>query len=128
MDGQTIHFAGIGGIGMSALAAMARRRGAVVTGCDREESGVIGRLRAAGIPVTIGHAASHVADADLVVHTSAIPADHPELVAACDRRIGRGAFLARLMDGTEAWGVAGSHGKTTTTWLLARILVEAGRD
>ncbi len=118
---------GIGGIGMSALARLSNHEGAIVSGCDRESSDVIARLITDGIPVDIGHAADHVADADLLVHTSAVPADHPE-VAAARKTIRRGRLLADFMNGRTAWGISGTHGKTTTSWLTARILIAARKD
>ncbi|MCC8109516.1 MAG: UDP-N-acetylmuramate--L-alanine ligase [Planctomycetes bacterium] len=118
---------GIGGIGMSALARLAARDGAMVSGCDREESDLTNSLITDGIPVAVGHDADHAADADFLVHTSAVPADHPELLAARET-IRRGRLLADFMSGRTAWGIAGTHGKTTTSWLTARILVAAGLD
>ncbi len=127
LHGQKIHFMGIGGIGMSALARLSNQDGAIVSGCDREASDVIDSLITDGISVDIGHAADHVADADLLVHTSAVPADHPELAAA-RKTIRRGRLLADFMSGRTAWGISGTHGKTTTSWLTARILIAAGQD
>ncbi|MCC8164872.1 MAG: UDP-N-acetylmuramate--L-alanine ligase [Planctomycetes bacterium] len=127
LHGKKIHFMGIGGIGMSALARLAAREGATVSGCDREASDLTDRLITDGIPVLVGHAADHVADVDLLVHTSAVPSDHPELEAARET-VRRGQLLADFMSGQTAWGVSGTHGKTTTSWLTARILIAAGWD
>ncbi|MCD8350342.1 MAG: UDP-N-acetylmuramate--L-alanine ligase [Planctomycetaceae bacterium] len=127
LDGRRIHFMGVGGIGVSALAGFARHRGATVSGCDRQESSITRRLRAGGIPVAIGHDPAHAGTADLLVYSSAVPPDHPERAAAT-AQASRGAFLSDLMHGMPAWGVAGTHGKTTTTWLLAHILIQAGLD
>ncbi len=123
-----IHFMGIGGIGVSALAEMALVAGARVSGCDRAASDLTRKLERKGIRIFIGHDPSHVADADLLVHTSAVPDRHPERLAAGDRQERRGGFLARFMEGTVGLGVAGTHGKTTTTWLLAHLLIQAGLD
>lgn len=128
LSGKKIHFMGIGGVGMSALAEMAKRSGAIVSGCDRAAGSATAKLERRGIPVAIGHDAAHAGDVDLLIYTSAVPADHPERLAAVGRQEKRGAFLARFMNETEAWGISGTHGKTTTTWLLSHILIEAGRD
>jgi UDP-N-acetylmuramate--alanine ligase len=128
--GRRIHFIGAGGVGVSALAELAYREGAVVTGCDRSANDRTEHLRTLGIPVEIGHHASHVGGVDWVVYTAAMPADHPELQAAqrrC-RTFRRGTFLARLLEGRHVLGVCGTHGKTTTTWLLGQLLVHAGMD
>ncbi|MCD8139025.1 MAG: Mur ligase domain-containing protein, partial [Planctomycetaceae bacterium] len=127
LDGRRIHFMGVGGIGVSALAGFARHRGAIVSGCDRQESSLTRRLRDEGVPVAIGHDPAHAGAADLLVYSSAVPPDHPERLAATAQAC-RGAFLSDLMQGTPSWGIAGTHGKTTTSWLLAHILIEAGRD
>ncbi len=127
-DGETIHFMGAGGIGVSALAILAKHAGATVTACDRGANEITALLAGRGIPVAVGHSPAHVADADLLVHTSAVPADHPE-IAGAKRCETRGRFLARLMAGGQAaWGIAGTHGKTTTSWLLSAIAIEAGLD
>lgn len=127
LSGQKIHFMGAGGIGVSALALMAKRRGADVSACDRSRNEMTDMLEREGVPVAIGHDARHVRGCDLLVYTSAVPPDHPERAAAAVSEK-RGRFLARLMEGGESWGVAGTHGKTTASWLLASILMEAGRD
>ncbi len=118
---------GAGGIGVSALAMLAQHGGAKVTACDRHANNQTAMLSAAGIPVAAGHDPAHVEGVDLLVYTSAVPPDHPERAAAKTSEK-RGLFLARLMAGREAWGVAGTHGKTTTTWLLTSILAAAGLD
>ncbi len=126
--GKRIHFMGAGGIGMSALAELTAARGALVTGCDREDSENTERLRARGLGITIGHDPNHVTHADWLVYTSAIPPDHPELLAGARRALRRGTLLARLLEGYRAIGVCGTHGKTTTAWMIAHILSAAGRD
>ncbi|MDR1520330.1 MAG: UDP-N-acetylmuramate--L-alanine ligase [Planctomycetota bacterium] len=128
LAGKNIHFMGIGGIGVSALADMALSAGARVSGCDQVESELTRRLRDRGIEVKIGHAPGHVARADILVHTSAVPPDHPERLAAGDRQEKRGRFLARFLQGRRSIGVSGTHGKTTSSWLLAHILIQAGLD
>lgn len=126
--GKRIHFMGSGGVGVSALAEIALARGADVSGCDREESEMLARLRERGIDVQVGHDSAHADGVDWLVHTSAVPADHPERVAAGTHAIRRGTFLARMMEGMDGIGVCGTHGKTTTTWILAHLLLEAGLD
>ena len=127
LAGKKIHFMGAGGIGVSALAHMARLAGADVTACDRAANAMTRMLENAGVKVELGHAASHAEGIDLLVHTSAVPADHPERAAA-PRQERRGRFLARIMAAHPSLGVCGTHGKTTTSWLLAQILLEAGLD
>ncbi|MDR1535012.1 MAG: UDP-N-acetylmuramate--L-alanine ligase [Planctomycetota bacterium] len=128
LTGKHIHFMGIGGIGVSALAEMALAEGAVVSGCDRSPNELTEKFLAKGIEVEIGHDPGHAARADLLVHTSAVPEDHPELRAAGSRRESRGRFLARFLSARPSCGVCGTHGKTTTSWLLAHILIQAGED
>lgn len=128
LRGRKIHFMGIGGIGVSALAEMALDAGAIVSGCDRSASDLTRRLEGKGVAVFIGHDPAHVAGVDLLVHTSAVPDDHPERKAAGENQERRGRFLARFMEGRPAAGVSGTHGKTTTAWLLAHLLIHAGFD
>ncbi|KUJ70984.1 UDP-N-acetylmuramate--alanine ligase [Streptomyces albus subsp. albus] len=126
------HFIGIGGAGMSGIAKILAMRGATVTGSDAKDSPTAEALRALGATVHIGHAAEHLApDADCVVVSSAIRADNPELAAATERGIPvvhRSDALAALMDGTRPIAVAGTHGKTTTTSMLAVSLSALGLD
>ncbi|MEK2491807.1 UDP-N-acetylmuramate--L-alanine ligase [Kitasatospora purpeofusca] len=126
------HFIGIGGAGMSGLAKILAVRGASVSGSDSKESETVLALRALGAAVHIGHAAEHVPDgASSIVVSSAIRADNPELVAARERGIPvvhRSDALAALMGGRRALAVAGTHGKTTTTSMLAVALGELGLD
>ncbi|EME96362.1 UDP-N-acetylmuramate--L-alanine ligase [Streptomyces mobaraensis NBRC 13819 = DSM 40847] len=120
------HFIGIGGAGMSGIAKILAQRGARVAGSDAKESATAAALRALGVTVHIGHAAGHLAeDASCVVVSSAIRQDNPELAAAAERGIPvvhRSDALARLMDGLRPIAVAGTHGKTTTTSMLAVAL------
>lgn len=125
--GEKLHFMGAGGIGVSALAVMAKNLGADVSACDRAANDMTAMLERHGIRVHIGHDAAHALGADLLVYTSAVPENHPERLAAAASEK-RGRFLARLMEGRDAWGIAGTHGKTTTSWLTAAILIEAGLD
>lgn len=124
------HFIGIGGAGMSGIAKILAQRGAVVAGSDAKESETAAALRALGATVHIGHAAGHLADdATCVVVSSAIRADNPELARAAELGIPvvhRSDALARLMDGLRPIAVAGTHGKTTTTSMLAVSLSELG--
>lgn len=126
------HFIGIGGAGMSGIAKILAQRGAKVAGSDAKESATAAALRALGATVHIGHAAGHLAeDATCVVVSSAIRADNPELAAAAGRGIPvvhRSDALARLMDGLRPIAVAGTHGKTTTTSMLAVSLDTLGLD
>ncbi|MHA7956803.1 UDP-N-acetylmuramate--L-alanine ligase [Streptomyces sp. L500] len=124
------HFIGIGGAGMSGIAKILAQRGAAVAGSDAKESATAAALRELGVTVHIGHAAEHLAaDATCVVVSSAIRADNPELAAAAERGIPvvhRSDALARLMDGLRPIAVAGTHGKTTTTSMLAVSLDALG--
>ncbi|MET7698727.1 UDP-N-acetylmuramate--L-alanine ligase [Streptomyces sp. NPDC005485] len=124
------HFIGIGGAGMSGIAKILAQRGAVVAGSDAKESATAEALRALGATVHIGHAADHLAsDATCVVVSSAIRADNPELARAAELGIPvvhRSDALARLMDGLRPIAVAGTHGKTTTTSMLAVSLSSLG--
>jgi UDP-N-acetylmuramate--alanine ligase len=126
------HFVGIGGAGMSGLAKILAVRGAEVTGSDAKESATVLALRQLGADVHIGHAAEHVADdASCLVVTSAIRDDNPEVAVARERAIPiihRADALAALMEGRRAIAVAGTHGKTTTTSMLAVALTELGLD
>ncbi|WP_198539119.1 UDP-N-acetylmuramate--L-alanine ligase [Streptomyces graminilatus] len=124
------HFIGIGGAGMSGIAKILAQRGARVAGSDAKESETAAALRALGATVHIGHAAGHLADdATCVVVSSAIRADNPELARAAELGVPvvhRSDALARLMDGLRPIAVAGTHGKTTTTSMLAVSLSELG--
>ncbi|MET9365506.1 UDP-N-acetylmuramate--L-alanine ligase [Streptomyces sp. NPDC006632] len=126
------HFIGIGGAGMSGIAKILAQRGAEVAGSDAKESATAASLRSLGATVHIGHAAGHLADdATCVVVSSAIRADNPELARAAELAVPvvhRSDALASLMDGLRAIAVAGTHGKTTTTSMLAVALTELGLD
>ncbi|MFJ6694736.1 UDP-N-acetylmuramate--L-alanine ligase [Streptomyces sp. NPDC091272] len=126
------HFIGIGGAGMSGIAKILAQRGAKVAGSDAKESATAEALRALGATVHIGHAAGNLADdATSVVVSSAIREDNPELVRAAELGIPvvhRSDALASVMDGMRSIAVAGTHGKTTTTSMLAVALKELGLD
>ncbi|MFJ8586816.1 UDP-N-acetylmuramate--L-alanine ligase [Streptomyces sp. NPDC093595] len=126
------HFIGIGGAGMSGIAKILAQRGARVAGSDARDSETAAALRALGATVHIGHAAAHVADdTSCVVVSSAIRADNPELARATELSlpvVHRSDALAALMTGLRSIAVAGTHGKTTTTSMLAVALTELGLD
>ncbi len=125
------HFVGIGGIGMSGIAEVMHNLGHRVRGSDLAEGMNVRRLRKLGIEVAVGHDATHVGNAGVVVTSSAISSDNPELVAAAERRIPvvpRAEMLAELMRFRPSVAVAGTHGKTTTTSMAATVLSEAGFD
>ncbi|MCS6878450.1 MAG: UDP-N-acetylmuramate--L-alanine ligase [Geminicoccaceae bacterium] len=126
-----IHFIGIGGIGMSGIAELMKNLGFSVQGSDIAENANVQRLRAAGVPIVIGHRAENLGDARVVVFSSAVKADNPELAAARARRlpvVRRADMLAELMRFKRAIAVAGTHGKTTTTAMVAAVLDAAGLD
>jgi UDP-N-acetylmuramate--alanine ligase len=129
--GLRVHFVGIGGVAMSAMARLLAARGCLVSGSDREMSEALRDLGAEGIPARAGHSAEAVRGADLVIATAALRPDNPEVVEA--RRlgipvIGRAEALGRMMEGKRGVAVSGTHGKTTTTALTALTLVRAGLD
>jgi UDP-N-acetylmuramate--alanine ligase len=128
---QPIHFIGIGGIGMSSLAEVLIDLGYPVTGSDLKSSPTTQRLTARGAVVFEGHAASHLSGAKAVVYSSAVRPDNPEMAEARRRKlplIPRGELLAELMRQKFGIAIAGSHGKTTTTAMVAAILVHANLD
>ncbi len=128
---STIHFVGIGGIGMSGIAEILNGAGLTVTGCDLKRSSTTDLLVSRGIAVTIGHDASHVEGKDLVVITSAVKGEHVEVDAARTRGIRimkRAEILGALVNEKRSIGVAGTHGKTTTSAMISMVLEEAGLD
>lgn len=128
---KRIHFVGIGGAGMCGIAEVLLNLGFDVSGSDLGESAVTARLREAGAMVFIGHDAAYQQHADVVVTSTAVKADNPEVLAARARQvpvIPRAMMLAELLRFRQGIAVAGTHGKTTTTSLIASILAEAGLD
>jgi len=126
-----IHLVGIGGVGMGGIAEVLLNLGYAVQGSDLKESAVTRRLTRLGALVHLGHRAEHVGDADVVVVSGAVADDNPEVLAARAARkpvVQRAEMLAELMRFRHAIAVAGSHGKTTTTSLIASVLAEAGQD
>src|SRR5579862_4593580 len=128
---NTIHFVGIGGSGMSGIAEVLLSLGYAVQGSDARASAVTGRLSSLGARISIGHAAANIEGADVIVASGAVPRGNPEVEAALGRRIpvvSRAEMLGELMRFRYSIAVAGTHGKTTTTSLLASILSEGGED
>ena len=126
---QHIHFVGIGGSGMGGIAEVLLNLGYAVQGSDLKPNAVTERLVGLGASISFGHAPEHVAGANVVVVSSAVAADNPEVVAAHAARIPvvqRAEMLAELMRFRVGIAIAGSHGKTTTTSLVASILAEGG--
>ena len=125
------HLIGIGGTGLSAIARVLLEMGHTVSGSDRAESSFTRDLQSAGVTISIGHRPENVRDADLIVRSSAIPDDNPEVMAARAFRIPvlkRADFLGTLMDGKIGIAIAGTHGKTTTTSMIAWMLSALGQD
>ncbi len=128
---RQIHFVGIGGAGMSGIAEVLANLGFEVSGSDLSESDTVARLRGFGATVHIGHKAEHLGQADVVVVSGAVAEDNVEVSAARERRIpvvARAEMLGELMRFRQGIAVAGTHGKTTTTSLLASVLAQAGLD
>ncbi len=128
---RKIHFIGIGGSGMSGIAEVLLNLGYQVSGSDLSDSATLRRLASLGIETHVGHVASNVKDADAVVTSTAVKSDNPEVLAARERHIPivpRAVMLAELMRLKQGVAIAGTHGKTTTTSLVASVLAEAGLD
>jgi UDP-N-acetylmuramate--alanine ligase len=129
--GRPVHFMGMGGAGMCALAELLLRSGGRVSGCDVKDGEAMRSLERLGASVHVGHAAAHVSDASALVITAAVPADHPEVVAAREARIPvvkRAQALGDWVSSGTLVAVAGTHGKTTTTAMATEILATAGLD
>ncbi|MBP7452949.1 MAG: UDP-N-acetylmuramate--L-alanine ligase [Ottowia sp.] len=126
-----IHFVGIGGSGMSGIAEVLHNLGYVISGSDLADSATLRRLQALGMQTHVGHSAANVEGADAVVTSTAVTADNPEVLTAREKRIPvvpRAMMLAELMRMKQGIAIAGTHGKTTTTSLVASVLAEAGLD
>ena len=126
-----IHFVGIGGAGMSGIAEVLLNLGYTLSGSDLSDSAALRRLQGLGIRTHVGHDAAHIQGADAVVTSTAVQADNPEVVAAHAKLIPvvpRAVMLAELMRLKQGIAIAGTHGKTTTTSLVASVLAEAGLD
>ena len=128
---RKIHFIGLGGSGMSGIAEVLHNLGYSISGSDLADSATLQRLAALGIETHVGHDAGHVREADAVVTSTAVKPDNPEVLAARERHIPivpRAVMLAELMRMKRGVAIAGTHGKTTTTSLVASVLAEAGLD
>jgi len=126
-----IHFVGIGGVGMSGIAEILFNLGYTISGSDLADSSTLQRLSQLGIKTYVGHGAANVAGADAVVTSTAVQADNPEVITAREKHIPvvpRALMLAELMRLKQGIAIAGTHGKTTTTSLVASVLAEAGLD
>ncbi len=126
-----IHFVGIGGAGMSGIAEILNNLGYTISGSDLSDSATLKRLASLGIQTQVGHNADHVRGADAVVTSTAVQASNPEVIRAREMRIPivpRALMLAELMRLKQGIAIAGTHGKTTTTSLVASVLAEAGLD
>lgn len=131
LQGRHVHFIGVGGVSMSAIAHMALEQGGVVSGCDVKASDRTRALADRGCTIHIGHDPAHFDGVELVVRSSAVPECEPEIAAALRQHIpviSRARMLARLSADHRVIAVAGSHGKTTTTWMATRLLIEARYD
>lgn len=129
---KRVHFIGIGGSGMSALAGILHREGFSLTGSDNNESDTLAQIRKLGIPVQMGHRPENIGDAEMVVYTAAVHEDNPEIQAARAKNLplfSRAELLGLLSRHyADTFAVSGTHGKTTTTSMLTQILMMAGKD
>lgn len=128
---EQIHFVGIGGVGMCGIAEVLHNQGYRITGSDIGEGSTVQRLRSLGIQVYVGHRVENIKGADVVVRSSAVDMDNPEIAAARELMIPvipRAAMLAELMRFRHGIAIAGTHGKTTTTSLVSSLLAEGGLD
>ncbi len=126
-----IHFVGIGGSGMSGIAEVLSNLGFTISGSDLADNAATRRLSALGVRVVLGHAAENIAGADAVVTSTAVRGDNPEVIAARAKHVPvvpRALMLAELMRLKQGIAIAGTHGKTTTTSLIASVLAEGGMD
>lgn len=128
---KKVHFVGIGGIGMSGIAEILLSRGFQISGSDRTMTDITERLRSLGMKIFEGHEASNLDDVDVLVYSSAVTLDNPEVMAAVERKIPiikRSEMLAECMRMQYGVGIAGTHGKTTTTSMVGLVLTEGGID
>ncbi|WP_019146381.1 UDP-N-acetylmuramate--L-alanine ligase [Aeromicrobium massiliense] len=128
---RRVHLVGVGGAGLSAIARLLAARGVEVSGSDANDSAVLQALRTEGVTGHVGHAAEHVGDVDAVIASTAVREDNPEVVAALERGLAlwpRSAGMQSVLSGHRVVAVAGTHGKTTTTAMLAVALTETGLD
>ena len=128
---KNIHFIGMGGSGMSGIAEVLHNLGYIISGSDLSDSATLRRLANLGIKTFVGHAAANLATVDAVVTSTAVQQDNPEVLAAREKRIPvvpRALMLAELMRLKQGIAIAGTHGKTTTTSLVASVLAEGGLD
>lgn len=128
---KKVHFVGIGGIGMSGIAEILLSRGFMVSGSDRALTDITNRLSELGIEIYEGHSADNLKDVDVLVYSSAVSTDNPEVNAAVERKIPiikRSEMLAECMRMQYGIGIAGTHGKTTTTSMVGLVLTEGGID
>ena len=128
---KRVHFVGIGGAGMSGIAEVLLTQGYQVSGSDVAATTVTRRLTTLGARISSGHAPENITGADVVVVSTAVPSDNPEIIAAREKGIPvvpRALMLAELMRLKQGIAVAGTHGKTTTTSLVASVLAEGGLD
>ncbi|HCL57363.1 MAG TPA: UDP-N-acetylmuramate--L-alanine ligase [Spirochaetia bacterium] len=131
MKQKKIHFIGIGGIGMSGIAEVLVNMGYSISGSDLKQSELTDRLKKMGVKVSIGHAEENVSDVDVVVYSNAVPEDNPEIIEARKKSIPiipRAEMLNELLRIKKGIGIAGTHGKTTTTSMVSFILNDAGWD
>jgi UDP-N-acetylmuramate--alanine ligase len=128
---KKLHFVGIGGIGMSSIAEILLNQGFEISGSDRSLSDITRRLNTLGVKVYEGHSAENLKDADVLVYSSAVTLDNPEVMAAVEKKIPvikRSEMLAEVMRMKYGIGIAGTHGKTTTTSMVGLTLTEGGID
>ncbi|MGM9550928.1 MAG: UDP-N-acetylmuramate--L-alanine ligase [Clostridia bacterium] len=131
-EGARIHFIGIGGISMSALARILMEDGCIVSGSDSKESNLTKQLEACGAEIFIGHSKEHITNQDIVVHTAAVKSDNPEIIAAKEKGItviDRAKLLGAIMKRYDVpVAISGTHGKTSTTGMISQIFLTAGKD
>ena len=131
IPGQHIHIVGIAGFGMSAIARVLVEHGYKVSGSDQQTNALVQALQQEGVTVYQGHRAENIDGAEMVIFSSAVPENNPEIQAARHRRIqvmNRREFMPIMMEGQQTIGIAGTHGKTTTTAMLTHVLIEAGME